>query len=121
MHEQLPSTTTDSSLPDISDARQALLQKYLRGDLALSLPESSVIARRPPGMPAPPSFGQEQLWIHAQMVADLLIYNEPVTLRRTGPLDLAALKKSLNEIIRRAIASKHSCPSIRASAAPKQK
>ena len=94
-------STTDLSLPDMSDAKRALLQKYLRGGLALSSPESCVIARRPSDEPAPPSFGQEQLWIHAQMVADLLIYNEPVTVRRTGPLDLAALKQSLNEIIRR--------------------
>jgi amino acid adenylation domain-containing protein len=85
----------------MSAAKRALLQKYLRGGLALNSPESWAIPRRPPGEPARPSFGQEQLWIHGQLVDDLLIYNEPVTVRRSGPLDLAALKQSLNEIIRR--------------------
>jgi non-ribosomal peptide synthetase component F/thioesterase domain-containing protein/acyl carrier protein len=92
---------TDSYLPEMSDAKRALLQKYLSGGVALSSAEKSLIVRRPPDAPAPPSFGQEQLWIHAQLIADSLIYNEPVTVRRTGPLDAAALKQSLNEIIRR--------------------
>ena len=99
MHE-LPITKTPANLPDMSDAKRALLEKYLRGGLAPST-ESWTIARRPPGEPARPSFGQEQLWLHSQMVADLLIYNEPVTVRRTGPLDVPALKQSLKEIIRR--------------------
>lgn len=85
----------------MSDAKRALLQKYLSGAAGLSSPAFSVITRRPLNEPARPSFGQEQLWIHAQMVADPRIYNEPVTVRRLGPLDLKALKQSLNEIIRR--------------------
>ena len=75
----------------LSKAKQALLQKYLRGDLPHSSTESHVIARRGPGIAAPLSFGQEQIWIHAQLAADLPIYNEPLTIRRTGPLELAAL------------------------------
>src|SRR5258706_12207308 len=100
MHE-IPITNANSGLPDMSAAKRALLQKYLRGGLSLSSPESWAIARRPPDQPARPSFGQEQLWIHGQLVDDLRIYNEPVTVRRSGPLDVAALKQSLNEIIRR--------------------
>jgi amino acid adenylation domain-containing protein len=85
----------------MSAAKRALLEKYLRGDLSHSAPESRVIARRDPDKPALPSLGQEQLWIHAQLTSELPIYNEPVTVRRTGPIDLPALKQSLNEIIRR--------------------
>jgi len=85
----------------MSDAKRALLQKYLSGVLPHSTPESQVIARRVPGGPTLPSFGQEQLWLHAKLAADLPIYNEPVTVRRLGPLDLIALKRSLTEIIRR--------------------
>ncbi|HBB98647.1 MAG TPA: non-ribosomal peptide synthetase [Blastocatellia bacterium] len=94
----LHESTTDLSL---SDAKQALLQKYLSGNMEVPAAESWAIARRAPGDPARPSLGQEQLWIHAQLVADPLIYNEPVTVRRTGPLDISALQHSLNEIIRR--------------------
>jgi hypothetical protein len=94
----LHESTTDLSF---SDAKQALLQKYLSGNVEVPAAESWAIARRAPGEPARPSLGQEQLWIHAQLVADPLIYNEPVTVRRTGPLDISALQHSLNEIIRR--------------------
>jgi amino acid adenylation domain-containing protein len=85
----------------MSDAKRALLQKYLSGAVAFASPESRVIARRAANEPALPSLGQEQLWIHSQLVTDLTIYNEPVTLRRTGPLNVQALKQSLHEIIRR--------------------
>lgn len=101
MYENLPSTTTNSDLSDMSDAKRALLQKYLQGDLSYSSPESRVIERRSPENPTLPSFGQEQLWLHAQLATDFHLYNEPVTVRRTGPLDVAVLKKSLTEIIRR--------------------
>ncbi len=85
----------------MSDAKRALLQKYLSGAVGFAPPESQVIARRAANEPALPSLGQEQLWIHSQLVTDLTIYNEPVTVRRTGPLDVPALQLSLNEIIRR--------------------
>lgn len=97
----LPITATNPSLSDMSDAKRALLEKYLRGDLSHSAPEAQVIPRRDPAKPALPSLGQEQLWIHAQLTGELPIYNEPVTVRRRGPLDLQALKQSLTEIIRR--------------------
>jgi amino acid adenylation domain-containing protein len=51
---------------------------------------------------APPlSFAQQQIWLHAQLVPGLPIYNEPVTLRRHGTLDVAALGRALSEIVRR--------------------
>ncbi len=96
----LQPSTTDLTPPVMSDAKRALLQKYLSG-AGFSPPESQVISRRAPDEPALLSLGQEQLWIHSQIVSDLTLYNEPVTVRRTGSLDVAALKESLNEIIRR--------------------
>ncbi|MDX6443963.1 MAG: hypothetical protein QOH71_1037 [Blastocatellia bacterium] len=98
--QELPNTTNNRTPPEMSDAKRALLEKYLRGNVAPSA-ETWTVNRRPAGQPALTSLGQEQLWIHAQMVDDLLLYNEPVTVRRTGPLDVAALKQSLKEIIRR--------------------
>ena len=51
---------------------------------------------------APPlSFAQQQIWLHAQLVPGLPIYNEPVTLRRQGTLDATALGRALSEIVRR--------------------
>jgi amino acid adenylation domain-containing protein len=98
--QELPLKPQPSNSPDMSAAKRALLEKFLRGSLAPAT-DSWTVARRPADLPALTSLGQEQLWIHAQMVTDQLIYNEPVTVRRTGPLDLSALKQSLREIIRR--------------------
>ncbi|XXX82738.1 amino acid adenylation domain-containing protein [Sorangium sp. So ce134] len=58
--------------------------------------------RPTPGQgPAPLSFAQERLWfLHRFEGADAL-YNMPLALRFTGPLDLDALKKSLADIVRR--------------------
>jgi len=51
--------------------------------------------------PIPLSFSQEQIWLHTQLVPDIPIYNEPVTIRRDGTLDVPALERSLTEIVRR--------------------
>jgi len=50
---------------------------------------------------APLSFAQQQVWLHAQLVPGIPIYNEPVTIRHHGSLDVAALERALTEIIRR--------------------
>src|SRR5690349_2790760 len=59
----------------------------------------------PPGIndriTAPLSFAQQQIWLHAQMVPDVPIYNEPVTVQRRGALDAGILSKVLTEIVRR--------------------
>src|SRR6185295_15874136 len=100
LNSMLETSTTDSASSSLSDAKRALLEKYLSGGGFELFPESR-IAKRPHDEPALPSFGQEQLWIHAQLVDDPTIYNEPLTVRRTGPLDVRALRQSLNEFIRR--------------------
>ncbi len=84
----------------MSNAKRALLEEYLRGGRLEPFPESR-IAPRPLDEPALASFGQEQLWIHAHLVDDPIIYNEPLTVHRRGFLDVQALRQSLNEIIRR--------------------
>src|SRR5271168_1757697 len=50
---------------------------------------------------APLSYGQEQIWLHTQLVPDLVLYNEPVTIKKSGPLDIAVLRRALTEIVRR--------------------
>ncbi|MGA8492969.1 MAG: amino acid adenylation domain-containing protein [Terriglobales bacterium] len=53
------------------------------------------------GSMVPLSFAQQQVWLHAQLVPEIPIYNEPVTVRRDGPLDVAVLERALTEIVRR--------------------
>ena len=61
----------------------------------------------PPIMPVerdmalPLSFAQERLWVLDQMEPNNPLYNIPRTLRLKGPLQVAALEKALNEIVRR--------------------
>ncbi|QEV21850.1 non-ribosomal peptide synthetase [Streptomyces alboniger] len=49
----------------------------------------------------PASFAQERLWFLHQMDPDTAQYNFPVLVRLTGELDVALLRRSLAEIVRR--------------------
>jgi amino acid adenylation domain-containing protein/FkbM family methyltransferase len=49
----------------------------------------------------PTSFAQERLWFLDQFDPGNPTYNIPIALRISGPLDVAALKRSLNEIVQR--------------------
>ena len=47
------------------------------------------------------SFAQQRLWFLDQYETNSPFYNEPVTMRLVGPLDLAALARSLNAVVAR--------------------
>jgi len=49
----------------------------------------------------PLSPAQEQIWLHTQLAPHTPIYNEAVTIRRNGTLDVPALERSFTEIVRR--------------------
>src|SRR5579863_9216681 len=49
----------------------------------------------------PLSYAQQQIWLHAQLVPEIPIYNEPVTILRQGKLDVQVLERTFSEIIRR--------------------
>ena len=51
--------------------------------------------------PLPLSFAQARLWLLDQMMPQNPFYNMPYALRLAGELDVLALQRSLNEIIRR--------------------
>jgi len=84
-------------LPELSDARKALLEKWRRGQ-GSAAPEP--IPRRPDG-PAPLSFSQQRLWFLARMEAGSTTYHMYRSARLRGPLDVATLAWSLREIVRR--------------------
>jgi amino acid adenylation domain-containing protein len=72
----------------------------------------AIIPRRPKAGPAPLSFAQQQIWLHAQRAPDLPLYNEPLTVHRTGPLDVPTLERTLTEIARRHEAWRTTFPMI---------
>src|SRR4051812_5705564 len=51
--------------------------------------------------PRPLSFAQERLWFLDQFQPGMPIYNIPMPIRMPGPLDVAALERTVNEIVRR--------------------
>ena len=51
--------------------------------------------------PLPLSFAQQRLWFLDQLEPGSVAYNIPAALRIRGPLDLVALERSVNEIVRR--------------------
>ena len=77
----------------LSDRKQTLLEKSVCGQFE--------ITRRTPDEAIPLSYEQEQVWLHAQLATNLPLYNEPGTIHYLGSLDVAALEKSFNEILRR--------------------
>ena len=85
----------------IETKRRQLLEAYLQARPETVANQPSRIDRRSAGSVLPLTFAQRQLWLHAQMAPDSPLYNEPLTLRITGPLDIAALQRSLTEIVRR--------------------
>ncbi len=89
-----------ANTPQLSEARQALLEKYLRGERT-QITSTASISHRSPGESIPLSFGQQQLWLLAHLIPDIPVYNESVTVRLPGPLNVAALEQSFNELIRR--------------------
>jgi surfactin family lipopeptide synthetase A len=98
--------------PELSEARRALLEKYLRGDLPQAARAAGTITRRASGSPTPLSFGQQQVWLLAQLTPDSPVYNECVTIHLPGPLDVASFEQSFNEFIRRHEAWRTSFPIV---------
>jgi hypothetical protein len=83
----------------LSDTKRALLDRYLRG---VGSDRTETIGRRPPGSIAPLSAAQEELYRRELRVPSIPpLYNECVTLRMLGPLDVVALERAFNEIIKR--------------------
>jgi hypothetical protein len=83
---------------ELSPAKQALLDRWRRGDAA---PRARVIPRRHGAAPVPLSFAQERLWFFEQLAPGDPFHNIPAVFRLGGRLRLDALEQSLSEVMRR--------------------
>jgi amino acid adenylation domain-containing protein len=89
-------------LSHLSDAKRSLLEKCLSGNPGSATEAKAHISPRPRGSVAPLSLTQEQVWLHGQVTpAEVPVYNETLTIRRTEPLNVVALERTFAEIIRR--------------------
>jgi amino acid adenylation domain-containing protein/thioester reductase-like protein len=84
----------------LSDTKQTLLKKRLLGARvgALAVPG---IPRRQENDPPPLSFAQQRLWFLDQLEPGSSSYNMPAAIRLYGPLDIAALERSLHDVVQR--------------------
>ena len=112
-----------ANLDNLSPARRALLARRLRqkrGDASKDSPGTSRpgdtanevepqpywrpaprIVPRPRGTEAPLAFAQQRLWFLDQLGPGSATYNVIAAVRLLGPLNVAALEKAFNEVIRR--------------------
>jgi surfactin family lipopeptide synthetase A len=85
-----------------TEDRRKLLTEYLNRTSERTVNCADAISTRPAGEATPLSWAQEQVWKRAEAIgAGPALYNESITITRTGPLDLAVLQQCLTEIIRR--------------------
>jgi amino acid adenylation domain-containing protein len=87
---------TTPTIAALGQQIETLQQIVAAGPGSLALQK---IAVRPARVPL--SFGQESLWIAAQLTPGFALYNIPLVLHIQGKLDISILESSLNEIIRR--------------------
>jgi len=97
--EATTSTAANSRALGLSEKRRELL-RLLAGEPAAAPPAAL------PAEPArvgvhPCSFGQERLWFMDRLSPESAIYNQTQVVELQGPLDFDALRRAMDEIVRR--------------------
>ena len=89
--------TLDTQLAALPPDKRRLLEALLRKE------QPAAPTPRAPGVSttAPLSFAQERIWLLDQLEPGSALYNIRLTLSVRGPLDVAALQRSLNAIVAR--------------------
>ncbi len=70
-----------------------------RADHAHSAQPAITVTDRVGALPL--SFGQQRLWFLEQLEPGVALYNVPLGVRLSGPLDVNALERAINEVVRR--------------------
>ena len=76
----------------------AVIEAALRDGQGLSAPPITPVTRE---VAPPVSFAQQRLWIVEQLAKGAAVYHLPVAVRLKGELNVEALERSLNEVVRR--------------------
>jgi hypothetical protein len=87
-------------LKQLSPQKRLLLLQALRQQAANS-ETATTISRRTQSSPAPLSLAQQRLWFLDQLAPGNPSYNISAAVRLQGRLDVAALERSVDEVIRR--------------------
>lgn len=90
------------TIEELSPKKRELFELMLRKAQETTPPRrSGIILRRQDRDSYPLSFAQQRLWFINQFQPGTTAYNIPFTRRLKGPLDIAALERTINEIVRR--------------------
>jgi amino acid adenylation domain-containing protein/non-ribosomal peptide synthase protein (TIGR01720 family) len=93
--------SADLSLGMASEVRRKLLQARLAGRTQEAEARSWTIERRPPGTTPVLSFAQQRLWFLEQLIPGNPFYTESSATRFRGMVNVPALERALNQIVRR--------------------
>lgn len=95
-------TTLLQRRSELSPVKQALLEKRRRRESVGGMPARAAIMHEPQGaMNSPTSFAQQRFWFLQQLEPESSVYNEPIAFKLKGSLDIAALRRAAQEIMRR--------------------
>jgi len=83
----------------LSETKRQLLENLLKARINTKLNTRVPIPARPLGATVPLSFPQQQVWVHAQLVGEVPIYNEAITIRCSFPLDVALLERCMAALV----------------------
>ena len=92
--------SVSARIQNLSPAKLDLLRQRLKKKEATAAPDQ-VIPRRDSEVAVPLSFAQQRLWFLDGFNPESAFYNVPLAIRLHGELNVAALKRSLNELLRR--------------------
>src|SRR5215216_5489917 len=95
-----PMSDIAKQITELSVEKRQLLDRFLK-KAGLNLTSAIIIPQLRDTNRFPMSFAQERLWFLDQLEPNRPTYNLPDTHYFKGPLDLDALQRSLNEIVRR--------------------
>jgi amino acid adenylation domain-containing protein len=87
-------------IASLSGEKRRLFDLYLQKE-GVTLSQLLIVAQERGSDHFPLSFAQQRLWFLDQLEPGNPLYNNPAAIRLTGPLDLAAMKQALNEIVGR--------------------
>ncbi|HYW19652.1 MAG TPA: amino acid adenylation domain-containing protein [Nodularia sp. (in: cyanobacteria)] len=83
-----------STIADLS----ASIEVEIKAQQGLQVPPLVPVSR---DTEIPLSFAQERFWLMSQIASNNALYNDAVTLKISGQLNITALEQSINEIVRR--------------------
>jgi len=91
------STSLVSQKSNLSPAKQAVLEKYLKARIKDRHFDEEIPRKN--ATTAPLSFAQQRLWLLCQLEPVSAAYNFPTALKISGKINLSAMEKAINEII----------------------